>query len=123
MESLSEDAFFYDRCASSCRLCLHTAAIALVGAKKPLLTLMCAHGLVQAQQFLGDVRLFVSPDTTDSEVEHIGEIFTTFSVCTFPLFGQVFSSASSFIQTYSHAQENGLLEHPFLVLCACWRWL
>lgn len=67
MESLSEDAFSYDICASSCRLCLHTAAIAPVDANKSLLTLMCASGLVQIQQFLGDVSLFVSPDTTDSE--------------------------------------------------------
>lgn len=39
LESLSEDAFFYDICALSCRLALHRAAIALVDANKSVDTI------------------------------------------------------------------------------------
>lgn len=32
LESLSECPLLYEMCTSSCKLCLHTAAVALVGA-------------------------------------------------------------------------------------------
>lgn len=73
LESLSEDAFFYDICALSCRLALHRAAIALVD-ETSLLTLLS---------------LFVSPDTTGSEA-HWGDFHHFLSMHFSPLWPVVF---------------------------------
>lgn len=43
---------------------------------KSLLIVMCAGGLRQIQQFLGVVNLSVPADSTASEAQHFGEIFT-----------------------------------------------
>lgn len=60
---------------------------------RSLSTLMWAGGLVRIQQLHGVVSLSVPADSTASEAQHFGEVFTHFS-----LFGLLFSGGSSFTQ-------------------------